>query len=239
MNPEIFREYDIRGVADTELSDCVCEKIAKSCATYIGKGPIVVGGDIRNSTERIRKAIISGLTSFGLDVIDIGVVPTPVLYFFLYTRSVAGGIQITASHNSPKYNGFKLCHGKDTLYGEQIQEIRRIAEKGDFIKGAGMVSKAEAITPYVSKIKEIITFGPRKLKVAIDCGNGCAGLIAPRLLSDLGCEVIPLFSEPDGNFPGHFPDPTVPENLSCLIATVKEKGCDLGIGFDSVNVDSK
>jgi phosphoglucosamine mutase len=232
MNPEIFREYDIRGIADRELTDDVVQKIAKAFATYLKKAPVVVGGDIRLSTERIKKTLISALRGSGISVIDIGTVPTPVFYFYLHTENVAGGIQITASHNPPEYNGFKLCKGKDAIYGEEIQKIRLTAERSDFIEGSGNILQTDAIPAYIAKLKEIVRLGPRRLKVAVDCGNGCAGLVVPQILSQLGCDVIELFSEPDGRFPNHFPDPTIPENLEELVSKVRETEADVGIGFD-------
>lgn len=237
MNPEIFREYDIRGIADSELSSDVVRKIGSAFAGYIKKGPIAISGDIRISTERIRADLISSILDCRIDVIDLGVLPTSLFYFFVHQNNTPGGIQITASHNPKEYNGFKLCRGKDTLFGEEIREIGKIAEgkskvKSQKLKVRGKISLFDVIPSYIKTIKEKIKFGKRRLKVVIDCGNGCAGMIAPKLLKDMGLEVIALFPEPDGNFPNHLADPVSPENLTYLIARVKKEGADLGIGYD-------
>jgi len=233
VNPEIFREYDIRGVADSDLSSSCVFKIGYAFAEYIKESPIVISGDIRLSTERIRRELISSILNSGIDVIDLGVLPTPIFYFFLHQNKIPGGIQITASHNPKEYNGFKLCRGKDSLFGEEIKRIGRIAKRGKFIKKpGGKYSFFDVVPSYIKTIKEKIKLGKRPLKVVIDCGNGCAGIVAPRLLKEFGLDVIALFEKPDGNFPVHLPDPIVPENLTYLIDVVKKEGADLGIGYD-------
>lgn len=232
MNPEIFREYDIRGVAERDLTGDVVKNIGSAFATYIGEGPIAISGDIRVSTERIRNELISSILDCGIDVIDLGVLPTPVFYFFVHKHNPPGGIQITASHNPKEYNGFKLCKGKDALFGKEIKTLMTLAKEGPKGKKRGKLSFFNPIPSYIETIKEKIKLGEKKIKVAIDCGNGCAGIILPELFSHFLLDVITLFKEPDGNFPNHLPDPVVPENLTYLIDTVKKEGADLGIAYD-------
>ncbi|MCK4410354.1 MAG: phosphomannomutase/phosphoglucomutase [Candidatus Eisenbacteria sp.] len=234
MQSYIFREYDIRGVVDRDLTDDVVRDIGRGFGTYVlrhGGKSISLGGDVRHSTERFRALITEGALSVGVDVVDIGTVPTPVLYYSLYVLPVDGSIMITGSHNPPDMNGFKLNLGKDSVYGEEIQKIREIIQNDDFEVGSGSVSSADVIEKYKDAVRERIKLdGP--LKVVADCGNGCASLVAVELLSDVGCEVIPLFCEPDGDFPNHHPDPTVLDYITDLIAAVKEHGADIGIGYD-------
>ena len=231
INPEIFREYDIRGVVNKDLTTEVVESIGRAFGSYIGKGKVVVGGDNRLSTEEFRKALISGILSTGLNVMDIGIVPTPILYFALHRYKMAGGIQITGSHNPPQFNGFKVCKGTDTIYGEEIQALYKRIKSKKYNKGKGKKTSLDLIPAYVNFIKKKIHLG-RGLKVGIDAGNGCAGLVVPRLLRDLGCEVNELYCNLDGNFPHHFPDPTVPKNLKGLIKKVRKEKLDLGIAYD-------
>ena len=234
MQSYIFREYDIRGVVDKDLTDDVVRNIGRGFGTYVrrhGGKSMTLGGDVRHSTDRFRALITEGALSTGLDVVDIGMVPTPVLYYSLYVLPVDGSIMITGSHNPPDMNGFKLNLGKDSVYGEEIQKIRQIIEAGDFEEGSGSVSSADILEQYKSAVRERISL-ERPLKVVADCGNGCGSLVAVELLRDIGCEVISLFCEPDGDFPNHHPDPTVLEYITDLIAAVKEHGADIGIGYD-------
>ncbi|MEZ5063770.1 MAG: phosphomannomutase/phosphoglucomutase [bacterium] len=234
MNPEIFREYDIRGVVDPQLDPETCELIGKGLGTAMrraGAKDVVVGRDVRLSSDRIRDDLVKGLTSTGLDVIDLGVVPTPGLYYGLYTQDVGGGVMITGSHNPAEYNGFKTSIGKSSIYGEKIQEVRRLIDAGDFETGSGKVTERKILPEYLGRITEGIS-PERGLTVVVDAGNGAAGPHAPAVLETLGCEVHKLFCEPDGRFPNHHPDPTVAENLQALIAKVRETGADLGIAFD-------
>lgn len=227
----IYRAYDIRGVYGKDLTCDIAESIGRSYGTYVGGGDIVVGMDCRLSSESLHDALIRGLTSAGCDVTDIGMVPTPLLYFSIHHYGKAGGIMITGSHNGPEYNGFKLCRGTDTLYGEKIQDLKKIIETGDYRTGSGSVSKKEVIDDYIAYVKERVQI-ERKIKVVVDAGNGVGGLVAPRLLRELGCEVLELYCAPDGKFPNHGADPTVDANLSCLKDQVKCKAADLGIAFD-------
>jgi len=235
INPQIFREYDIRGVVGKDLTEEVVKTLGKAYGTYLrqqNKKSLTVGRDNRLSSESFRNALVEGLLSTGCNVIDLGVCPTPAFYFSLHHLNSDGGMMITASHNPPQFNGFKLCDGTDSLYGEQIQNIRRIADRGEFSRGQGAaVSTYQIIEPYVATIREKIHL-KRGLKVILDAGNGTASPIVPGLFKNLGCEVEALFCEMDGNFPNHFPDPTVPENLTTLIQRVKESCADLGVAYD-------
>jgi len=234
MNPRIFREYDIRGLVDQDLTVEGARLIGQSLATYLsrqGKRSGVVGRDGRLSSPRFRDPLVQGMVAGGMDVIDIGVCPTPVFYFSLFHLNRDGGAMITGSHNPPEFNGFKVCSGKDTLYGEQIQDLRRIIESQNFVRGEGSVSRQEIIPAYETYVLENIRL-QRKIRVVIDSGNGTAGLVAPKILKDLGCEVIELYSEVDGCFPHHHPDPTIPEFMKDLIAKVHQTGAELGIGYD-------
>jgi phosphomannomutase / phosphoglucomutase len=234
MNPSIFREYDIRGLVDKDLTDEVVGLLGKGFATKIsrlGKKHVVVGRDGRLSSPRLRDALVQGMVSGGLEVLDIGVCPTPVLYFSLFHLNRDGGVMITGSHNPPEFNGFKVCVGKETLYGEEIQNLRKLLETQQFVQGQGFVSQQDLLPPYQEFLVNNIRL-QRKIKVAIDSGNGTAGLVAPEILRRLGCEVIELYSEVDGRFPNHHPDPTIPANMKDLIAKVKETGAEVGIGYD-------
>ncbi len=234
MNPGIFREYDVRGLVDTDLTDEVVYSLGRGFATYIsclGKRNVAVGRDGRLSSPRFRNSLVAGMVAGGLDVVDLGVCPTPVFYFSLFHLNRDGGVMITGSHNPPEFNGFKICVGKTTIHGDEIQALRRIVEGGDFVTGKGAVSAREIIPDYQGYLLKNIRL-ERKLKVVVDSGNGTGGAVAPRVFRDLGCEVIDLFSEVDGRFPNHHPDPTIPENMSALIANVLETGAELGIGFD-------
>jgi len=250
INPSIFREYDIRGVVGPDLTPEIAEAIARAYAVYLrrsihislaprrggegegGRLSVIVGHDNRESSPRITEAVIRGLTDSGCDVIDIGTVITPVFYFARVHYGVDGGVMITASHNPPEFNGFKLAHGFGTLYGEEIQEIRRLAEHGEQGRGQGTVERRDVLPAYRAMLQEKIHLGPRRLRVVLDCGNGTASLVAPQVLEELGVEVIRLYCDSDPRFPNHHPDPVQPENLQDLIATVRRTRADLGIGLD-------
>lgn len=234
MNPEIFREYDIRGVVGRDLTDEVVRLIGQGFATYIsrqGKHRVVVGRDGRLSSPGFREALVQGMVSGGLEVVDIGVCPTPVFYFSLFHFDREGGMMITGSHNPPEFNGFKVCVGKETIYGEEIQELRNLIEERKFVEASGSVSFQEVIPAYQNFVLNNIRL-EKKIKVVVDSGNGTAGAVAPKILRDLGCEVVELYSQMDGRFPNHFPDPTVPENMKDLIAKVKKIGAAVGIAYD-------
>jgi len=232
----IFRQYDIRGVVGNDLTLEAAEAIGRAYAVIMAErgvsGAVAVGRDNRPSGESLRDALVKGLTTSGLDVIDVGIVPTPLLYWSLHNLPVAAGIQITGSHNPPEYNGFKCSIGKGSLHGEGIQRLRAIIEAGKFPTGSGSVAHEAIIDRYVADIAERIGQLPPDLKVVIDCGNGVGAVAAPQLFKALGSSPTWLFAESDGTFPNHHPDPTVTENLQDLIRSVRETGSELGIGFD-------
>ena len=234
INPNIFRQYDIRGIADRDLTDENIELIGKAYGSYLGKKGLkkfVIGRDVRLSSGRIQNALIKGITSTGGEVINIGQVPTPVLYFSILHFQADGGVMVTGSHNPIEFNGLKLCEGIASIYGEGIQDLRKIIDANEFLTGQGSIELKDVVPDYIQTIKEKINL-KRKLKIVIDAGNGTAGVIAPQLWEDLGCEVIRLYCEPDGNFPNHLPDPTVPKYVVDLQKTVLENDADLGIGYD-------
>lgn len=233
----IFREYDIRGNAEEELTTETVRAIGLAFGTFLSRNSvkkITVGGDVRLSTERIRSDIIAGMTEAGVDVIDIGMVTSPLLYWSLFHLDLEGAVMITGSHNPREFNGLKLAFGKTTLYGDQIQEILRMIEADDFVRASepGTVTRMDLSKEYLEMLESKISLGPRKLKVVTDTGNATAGPMVNRFLRELGCDVIPLFEEPDGTFPNHHPDPTKREYLVDLIDTVRREGADLGLGFD-------
>jgi len=235
VNSSSFREYDIRGRFPEELDMESVYRLGLSVGNYyLGNGAekISVGRDCRLSSPDLKEAMIKGLVESGMKVIDIGMVPTPVLYFSIFHLELDGGVQITGSHNPPEYNGFKICLGKTTIHGDEIQKIRDIYEKRRFKKGSGGLGEAEVITGYLSCLVEGIVPGDIRRKVVIDAGNGVAGMVAPDIYRAMGVEVEELFCEPDGHFPNHHPDPTIPENLNYLKREVHAKSADLGIAFD-------
>jgi phosphomannomutase/phosphoglucomutase len=212
INPLIFREYDIRGRVDVDLTPETVLSIGKGFGTYAARNGVVslmLGQDCRLSSPSFRDAMAEGLLSTGVDVVDVGICPTPLLYFSIIRFGGGGGVMITGSHNPPEFNGFKMCVGSSTLYGGKIQEIRRIIEEGDFATGKGRESRREVATDYSEYVRANISI-PRRLKVVVDAGNGTAGPVAPALFRAMGLTVVDLFCEMDGRFPNHFPDPTVP-----------------------------
>ncbi|MDI1472945.1 phosphomannomutase/phosphoglucomutase [Thermodesulfovibrio sp. 1176] len=239
MNPQIFKKYDIRGVfgKDFTLDDVylIGRAFVSLCRIKIKRFPIKlsVGYDARLSSPQIKDTLIKAITDSGVGVYDLGLVPTPVQYFSLFTLPVDGGIMITASHNPPEYNGFKLSIGKETIFGEDIQEIRKIIESKNFIS---MIKKEKAIkydinSDYIDYMTNAFP-SLKGLKVVVDSGNGAAGVVAPEIMKRLGAEVIELYSMPDGTFPNHHPDPVVPENMEVMIETVKKEKAHIGIGYD-------
>jgi phosphomannomutase/phosphoglucomutase len=235
VKPHIFREYDIRGIVGRDLGEREVDCLGSAVGTYYqGKGArrITLGRDCRLSSPEISDWLRKGLLESGMEVVDLGMVPTPLLYFSVRHLHADGGIQITGSHNPPEFNGFKICLGDLSVHGEEIQEIRRIAESGDFRRGTGRVEKADAEAPYLRYVMDSIRPGPMKRRVVVDGGNGMGGPLACRIYRAMGMEVHDLFCEPDGAFPNHHPDPTIPENLRSLIAEVKAVSADAGIAFD-------
>ena len=234
INPQIFREYDIRGVVDKDLTPDIAGRLGQGFGTHImslGHKELVVGRDGRLSSKAFKDALIEGLISTGCNVVDIGLCPTPVYYFSIFHLNKEGGMMITGSHNPPEFNGFKVSVGKSTIFGEELQNLRRLIEKGNFFIGAGNFSEVEIFRSYQDYIKKNIQL-KKKMKVVIDAGNGTGGIVAGPILRGLGCEVEELYCEVDGRFPNHFPDPTIPKNLSDLIHQVKKIQADAGIGYD-------
>ena len=233
----IFREYDIRGLAETELTDETIGLIGQAYGTWLvskGVTAVTLGGDARLSTKRIKAAAAAGMMKAGVSVTDLGLVSTPTFYWSLFRFNLNGGIMVTGSHNPKEFNGLKVAYGKATLWGDDIQEIYRIIAEGR-IKTAdvpGRLSFADINAEYGDMLVSKITLGPRRVKVVCDSGNGTGGMYAPEFLRRIGCDVTELFSEPDGTFPNHHPDPTKRENLPKLIETVLAQGADFGVGFD-------
>ncbi len=235
MDQNIFREYDIRGIVGPQLNDDVVALLGKSIGTFFvqnGAKRIAIGYDARVSSPGFCDLLTAGFVACGIDVTLIGMVPTPVLYHTVYTRDVDGGVMITGSHNPPDHNGFKICLGKGTLFGSQIQEIKHIALGGEFASGDGSVSNIEVLDSYVSDIVSRVSLGNRKIKAVVDGGNGMGGVTAVPVFERLGVEMVKLFTEPDSTFPNHHPDPTVAENLEDAINAVREHNTDIGIAFD-------
>lgn len=235
MNPNIFREYDIRGIVGKDLTPDVALLVGKAWGTYLarrGASTVAVGGDLRLSSPEYAAAVAEGASSCGLEVIHVGTgIPTPQLYFAIAHLSADGGLMVTGSHNPIEYNGFKMCEGLAALWGSQIQELRGLIERGDFETGTGSVREEDVTEAYFEALRFRAKLA-RPLKVVVDAGNGCASVLGPRLLRAVGCEVVPLFCEPDGRFPNHLPDPTVPEYMEELSRRVVAEGADVGIGYD-------
>ena len=234
INPQIFREYDIRGIVGKDLTPASVTSIGKAIGTYIRRGNgknMVLGRDVRSSSVEFCNILAKALNSTGCNVIDIGMVPTPVLYFALHHFNADGGVMITGSHNPPEFNGFKISQGFHSLYGEKVQELKGLIEVNDFEVGTGITQQQPVLAEYMEKICSILEI-PRKIKVVVDGGNGCFGIVGPDLLKKLGQIPIEIFSEPDGTFPNHHPDPTVSEHLTDLIEKVRLENAELGIGFD-------
>jgi len=234
LKPTIFREYDIRGVADSELLSPDIEQLGLGLGTYLRRKAgrkINVGRDCRLSSTRLRDALVKGLLASGCDVTDIGVVPTPVLYYSAQQLKADGAVMITGSHNPSEYNGFKTVCGSGTLHGETIQDVRRLIEKQDFERGGGRTGTVDVVAAYVDEVASQFQL-KRRVKLVADAGNGTAGPVIHRIFEKLNVDATELFFEMDGKFPNHHPDPTVPANLFHLIEKVRQTGADLGIAFD-------
>ncbi|MBP1660695.1 MAG: phosphomannomutase [Candidatus Aminicenantes bacterium] len=234
INPKIFREYDIRGIAGLDLDDTAVEILGRAMGTFFlgrGQSDVAVGRDVRLSSPAYSKALIRGLLSTGCDVADLGVVPTPLLYFSVFHRKMPAGVMVTGSHNPPEHNGFKMMSGEETLYGKTIQALYEIVRKGVFPRGDGRVRKLDIVTEYQDYVARNVLFA-RPVKVVIDAGNGTGGSVAVPLFRRLGTEVVDIFCDPDGRFPNHHPDPTLPEAMDALIAKVRETRAELGISYD-------
>ncbi|MDA8402960.1 MAG: phosphomannomutase, partial [Desulfobacteraceae bacterium] len=233
MTPDIFREYDIRGIAGKQITEDDVILIGKGIGTFLAQQNcfrLTVGRDCRLTSDHFSEKLIEGLMSTGCHVTDIGVCPTPVLYFSIPHLAQEGGVMLTASHNPPEYNGFKVCKFTDSVHGEQIQQIRHIIEKKKFASGTGSRAKADVVTPYTRFLMDNIHIN-KPLNVGIDAGNGTAGVIAVPVLKALGCNIMDIYCDMDGRFPNHEADPTVAKNMADLIRMVREKNLDLGIGY--------
>ncbi len=234
MNPEVFREYDVRGVVDRDLNPNLVFLLGRAIGTYAiqhGVRTMTLGRDCRLSSNAYNEAIGRGIMAAGVDMIDIGLCATPMLYFSIRHFQVEGGVMVTGSHNPPNFNGFKICIGPDSIYGEEIQNLRRIIEREGFVSGAGKLRQEGISGPYGDDLFRRVKIG-KALNIALDAGNGVGGLFALPLFKRCGCRVTELNCDPDGRFPNHFPDPTIPENLRELIRTVHQEKADLGIAYD-------
>jgi phosphomannomutase/phosphoglucomutase len=236
LSSNIFREYDIRGIADSELPSDGIRVLGQALGTYFirhGAKRINLGRDCRLSSDRLHDALLAGLRTAGCEVTELGVVPTPLLYYSVFHLKADGGVMITGSHNPADYNGFKIMHGKSTIHGEKIQQIRRSIETGELEQAAnpGSVTAYDVVTPYVNEIAGQFEL-KRRIKVVSDAGNGTAGPVLRRILAKLNCDSTELFFEMDGHFPNHHPDPTQPENLQQLVDAVIKGKADVGLAFD-------
>ena len=234
INPYIFREYDIRGNVAEDFPEHVVIKLGKAFGTFVkraGGGEVAISGDIRLTTPTLIEQFKTGILSTGVDVINIGILPTPVNYFSMFQLGVFSAVQITGSHNPPEFNGFKLSMNKKPVYGKDIQALHHLIDKMDFEKGNGTEARYKLLDVYNEMIRKKITL-QRSLKVVMDCGNAAGAINGPRLIESLGVELTELYCEPDGTFPNHHPDPTVKDNLIDLISLMKTGEYDVGIAFD-------
>lgn len=239
MNPSkhIFRQYDIRGIVGQDLDAEIAESVGRAFGSHVrhetGKDAprVAVGCDNRLTSPELSAALTAGLRAAGVDVLDVGTVPTPVLYWAEATFGTDAGVQITGSHNPPEWNGIKMSLGRGALYGDAIQDLHRRITENDLESGSGGLERAEVIERYIEDVAGRFEL-PRPIRIAADCGNGTGALVAVPLLEAMGAEVTPLFCDSDPTFPNHHPDPTVDENLEDLIATVRSGGYDLGVAFD-------
>jgi len=233
----IFREYDIRGIVGPDLTTSVANNVGRAYGTLLqassseANPDVAVGHDNRPSSTELVAALIDGLVSTGLNVLDVGTVPTPLVYWTEKTLGLDGGLMVTGSHNPAEYNGIKMTMSGHSVYGSKIQEIRSLIESESFATGSGKSTRYDVLDRYIEDITGRIQL-KRPVRVAVDCGNGAGALVAVRLLEAVGAEVTPLFCESDGTFPNHHPDPTVDENLVDLVEAVQKGGLELGIGFD-------
>jgi phosphomannomutase len=237
VNPSVFKAYDIRGIVGTTIDARFAEHLGRafgSEAVRLGEKAVAVGRDGRLSGPALSAALIRGLKSTGLDVVDLGAVTTPMLYYVAATRAQHGcssGIQVTGSHNPKDYNGFKMVLAGRAIYGDDIQRLRHRMEAENYMRAAGRAATMDILAEYKQRIASDCKL-ERKMKIVVDSGNGIPGASAPGILRALGCEVIELYSEVDGDFPNHHPDPSKPENLTELITTVQREGAELGLAFD-------
>jgi phosphomannomutase/phosphoglucomutase len=234
LAPEIFKAYDIRGIVGRTLTPEVVYLVGQALGSEAqerGLVSIVIGRDGRLSGPELAAALAEGITSTGIDVIDIGRVPTPVTYFAAHHLGTGSCVSVTGSHNPPDYNGLKMVLGGETLYGSLIQSLRQMIEARHFVEGQGLVRHADVKDAYISRIVEDVKLS-RPMKIVVDCGNGVAGDFAPELYRRMGCEVVELFCKVDGTFPNHHPDPSKPENLEDVRRALRETDAELGLAFD-------
>ncbi len=234
LSPEIFKAYDIRGIVHKTLTPHTVHQIGMAIGSEAlerGEKTIVVGRDGRLSGPELVDVLTEGLASTGCNVIDVGMVPTPLLYFATYELGTGSGVAVTGSHNPPDYNGLKMMLGGETLAGNAIQSLRQRVLDGNLLSGRGAVSQSSVLDAYLNRLTSDIKLN-RPLKIVIDCGNGVAGVIAPALFKKIGCDVIELFCDVDGQFPNHHPDPSQLENLTDLINGVRQHNADIGLAFD-------
>ena len=234
VNPYVFRQYDIRGVVEEDFCPEFVLGLGKAFGTLVkreGLKKIALSGDIRLSTPKLKKHFQEGTLSVGIDVIDLGILPTPVNYYSMWKLNVDAAVQITGSHNPANMNGFKMTVNKQALYGGQIQELRALMEQDDFENGEGAVNQYNIMDDYIEMIQSKIVLD-KEMKVAMDCGNASACLVAPTIFQRLGVELTELFCDVDGTFPNHHPDPNVPQNLAHLIDTIQNGTFDAGLAYD-------
>jgi phosphomannomutase / phosphoglucomutase len=243
ISEKIFREYDIRGIVGKDISSDVAFSIGRAFAVLLKRTRpdariASVGRDVRLSSAGLAAAVIEGIRTEGINAVDLGICPTPLQYFSIATHELDGGIMITGSHNPPDYNGFKISIGQTTIHGGDIQKLKKIVTNSDWgtSSAKGGLKSLDIIDEYrkymLNEFSYLAGTQFRRLKVVVDAGNGVAGPVAPELLSAIGCDVIPMYCEPDGNFPNHHPDPTVIENIRDLIAETTNSGADFGVGYD-------
>jgi phosphomannomutase/phosphoglucomutase len=235
MNEHIFREYDIRGIVGKDLTDETVYDLSRAIATYLrGNGArlLSIGRDARESSPRFRDIMARGFTESGCDVLDVGMIPTPVLYFTLFNSGVDGGVMITGSHNPVDYNGFKICQGTQSVFGGQILEIRDIARARNFSTGKGKSGALDVLPSYSDYVGSNVSLGKRRLKVVVDAGNGMGGIVGVPIYKKMGCEVVEMFCDPDSRFPNHHPDPTVADNMRFAVDAVRSHSADLAIAYD-------
>ncbi len=233
-HPEIFKAYDIRGIVGHSLTPQIVEQIGRAVgseALAAGDSAVVIGRDGRLSGPAISNALMDGICATGCDAVDIGMVPTPLTYFATHALNIGSAVSVTGSHNPPDYNGLKIMIGTHTLAAERIQDLRKRIEAESFAEGEGTRRSKDVVPTYMQRVSGDIRL-KRPLKVVTDCGNGVAGMAAPQLMRDIGCEVVELYSEIDGTFPNHHPDPSVADNLVQLIEAVRKERADLGLAFD-------
>ena len=234
MNEFIFRKYDIRGIVETDFTDDVVINLGKAFGTFVkrtGGNSVAVSGDVRETTPHLKQKFAEGLVSTGINVKDMGIIPTPTNYYSMYHLDIDGAVQITGSHNPPEFNGFKMSLSQKAFYGDQIQDLKHLIQEQDFEIGNGKIKDTPILQDYLEMLKSKIKLD-RNLKIVMDCGNAAGCLGGPQIYKDLGIELTELYCDVDPTFPNHHPDPTEDENLEDIIKVIKEGDYDFGIAFD-------